>query len=213
MQSSKALGLLASLLMAGLTAGPLNARRAQGQGMERPESVAPTGMAADSVEKRNADLARAFYEDLWFSDRTDRWDRYVADEYVVHDIGDTKGVVEPGVRQKEIADFFRAQGEMGGSIDFQIAQGDLVATRWQWDFRPTSLRFRLLGGRERIPIINVFRFQDGKIVEIWNHRHDIDTGLGNIPFVQGLGVGLLLALIGWGLAFVQWRRARRAASP
>lgn len=180
------------------------------------ESGAPLGdpgqvssSAPQSEEERNKELARGFYEDLWFSQRTDRWDRYVADEYVVHDIGDRKGVTEPGIAQKETADFFHSQGEMSGSIDYQIADGDLVATRWQWGFEPTSLLFRVLGGRDPLPIINVFRFRDGKIVEIWNHRHDIDFAWGRIRFFTGLGLGLLLALPGWGAALVFWRRGRR----
>ena len=127
----------------------------------------PAGAGSDSVEDRNKALARAFYEDLWFSERTDRFDRYVADEYVVHDIGDNKNVTETAIQQKKIADFLHAQGEMTGSIDFQIAEGDLVATRWQWKMQPTSFLFRIMGGRNQIPIINVFRFRDGKIVEIW----------------------------------------------
>ena len=93
----------------------------------------------DSLEERNKTLARNFYEDLWFSKNTDRYDRYLADEYVVHDIGDRKSVTEPAIQQKEIADFFHSSGNMSGSIDYQIAEGDLVATRWQWKFEPTSL--------------------------------------------------------------------------
>jgi predicted SnoaL-like aldol condensation-catalyzing enzyme len=170
----------------------------------------PDPAPGEAVEERNKALARGFFEDLWFSKRTDRYDRYVADEYVVHDIGDRKGVVEPAIEQKHIADFFHANGTMTGSIDYQIAEGDLVATRWQWRFQPSSWRFRIMGGREQIPIINVFRIRDGKIVEIWNHRHDIDTGLGNFAFVRGLGIGLFVALLGWGTAFVLWRRGRMA---
>jgi predicted SnoaL-like aldol condensation-catalyzing enzyme len=161
---------------------------------------------SDSLEARNKALARAFYEDLWLSDRTDRYDRYVADEYVVHDIGERKNVTEAAIRQKEIADFFHAQGDLTGHIDYHIAEGDLVATRWQVRFEPASFWMRLMSGRDPIPIINVFRFHDGKIVEIWNHRHDIDTWRGNLPFAKGLGIGLLVALLGWGVAFVQWRR-------
>lgn len=167
-------------------------------------------IAPDSLEEHNKAIARAFYNNLWFSDNTDRYSEYVAEEYVVHDIGDQKNVIEPGIEQKKIADFFHSQGNMTGTIDYQIAEGDLVATRWQWEFQPTSLIFRIMGGRDKIPIINVFRFQDGKIVEIWNHRHDIDTGRGNIPFVKGLGIGLLFALFGWGIAFFQWRKGKVA---
>lgn len=95
---------------------------------------------------------------------------------------------------------------MTGSIDYQIAEGELVATRWQWKMEPTSLMFRIMGGRDQIPIINVFRFnEEGRIVEIWNHRHDIDTGAANFKFLKGLGVGLVVALLGWGAAFL-WRR-------
>lgn len=173
------------------------------------KSPAPDTVS-DSLVERNKARARAFYEDLWFFDRTDRFDRYVADEYVVHDIGERKNVTEAAIRQKEIADFLHAQGEMTGSIDYQIAEGDLVATRWQWKMEPTSILFRIMGGSKQIPIINVFRFQDGKIVEIWNHRHDIDAFQGNIRFAKGLGIGLLFALLGWGVAFVQWRRRRTA---
>lgn len=166
---------------------------------------------ASSIEQRNAAIAREFYEALWFSDNTDRYDEFMADKYVVHDTGDRKNVTEPAIEQKRIADFFHSQGEMTGSIDFQIAQGDLVATRWQWQLKPETLMFKLLGGSNQIPIINVFRLNDaGKIVEIWNHRHDIDTGVANFKFLGGLAVGLAIALIGWILALVLWRKLKAA---
>ena len=174
---------------------------------QTPEAGAAAG-PQEAVEARNKELARGFYEDLWFSERTDEWARYMADEYVVHDIGDRKGVTEPGIEQKEVADFFHSQGEMSGELVFQIADGDLVATRWLWDFEPRSLLFRVLGGRRPLPIINVFRFRDGKIVEIWNHRHDIDFAWGRIRFATGLGVGLLIAVPGWVAALILWRRKR-----
>lgn len=186
---------------------------AAGQPAANAQSNLPNGQAVtDSLEQKNKALARSFYEDLWFSNNTDLYKKYVADEYVVHDTGDRKNVTEPAIEQKRIADFLHSQGEMTGSIDYQIAEGDLVATRWQWKMEPTALLFRIMGGNRQIPIINVMRFQDGKIVEIWNHRHDIDAFQGNIPFIKGLGIGLLIALFGWGTAFFQWRK-RTAAQP
>lgn len=133
----------------------------------------------------------------------------MADEYIVHDIGDRKDAIEPAVVQKEIADRFHAMGTMSGEIDCQIADGDLVATRWQWRLEDAPWWMRAMGGSFEIPIINVFRFEDDRIVEIWNHRHDIDTSIGRIPFFIGLGIGLLLALISWAVAIVIWLRHRR----
>lgn len=80
-------------------------------------------------------------------------------------------------------------------MDFQIAEGDLVATRWTWQFKPTTLLGRVIKGRDEIPIINVFRFKDGKIVELWNHRHDIDSGMTIRFTLKGLLIGLLIAVI------------------
>ncbi len=199
--------LVSAILMASTAGLSASAAALQQGGTHSGESA--TQPSLQSTQERNKALARGFYEDLWFSDNTDRFDRYVADEYVVHDIGDRKGVTEPAVEQRNIADFLHSKGEMTGSIDFQIAEGDLVATRWQSKLEPTSLMFRMMGGRNQIPIINVFRFEDGKIVEIWNHRHDIDTGVANFKFVKGFGAGLLSALILWTVVFLI-RRSKRS---
>ena len=85
-------------------------------------------------------------------------------------------------------------GELNGKIDYQIAEGDLVATRWQASLKPNTIFGKILG-MEELAIINVFRIKDGKIVETWNHRHDIETNQ-TLKFVfKGLLIGLLIALI------------------
>ena len=162
--------------------------------------------------EHNKKIARAFYEDLWFSNNTDNYGLYMADTYVAHDIEDRKNITEPAIEQKHIADFFWNNGEMSGEIDFQIAEKDLVATRWTWQFEPTTLLGRVLKGRDNVPIINVFRFEDGKIVELWNHRHDIDTGMTIRYVAQGLLIGLLIALVPFVWAISLRRRLRRALS-
>jgi len=162
-----------------------------------------------SQEQTNKALARQFYEQVWFSRNLSAVDDLVAPTYVVHDIGDRKGVTEPADEQKQIADFFWQNGEMTGRIDYQIAEGDLVATRWQWEFKPRTWWMKALGGQKQIPIINVFRFRDGKIVEIWNHRHDIDTAQGNILIIQGLIVGLMPTFILAVVTFLLWRKLRK----
>lgn len=153
------------------------------------------GLALGADTQDNKQLAQNFYEDLWFSNNTERYTHYIADTYVVHDIGERKNVTEAAIEQKEIADFFWDNGTMTGKIDFQIAQDDLVATRWTARFEPNTLKGKFLIGKGDIPIINVFRFKDGKIVEIWNHRHDIDTPQTLQYTIKGLLTGLLIALI------------------
>lgn len=100
----------------------------------------------------------------------------MADEYVVHDIGPNKGITEPAITQKQIADRFHSFGELSGVIDYQIAEDDKVATRWFISLKPNE-EARSMGMTpvDRVAIINVFRFnENGKIVEIWNHRHDVE---------------------------------------
>jgi predicted SnoaL-like aldol condensation-catalyzing enzyme len=157
----------------------------------------------------NKQVAMGFYQNLWARDNTDRYPDYVADTYVVHDIGDRKGVREPAIEQKLIADQFWDGGEMDFELDYQIAEGDLVATRWTWHYEPETLLARFMFGSTSIPIINVFRIEDGRIVEIWNHRHDIDTNITNLYLVQGLLIGLLIALIPTVIVFRLRRRLKR----
>ena len=161
-------------------------------------------------EERNKEIARNFYQDLWFTNNTNKYIDYVADEYVVHDIGDRKGVTEPAIEQKKTADFFWENGNWDSKINYQIAEGDLVATRWEATFQPSSLLGKVMMGSDKIAIINVFRFNDeGKIVEIWNHRHDIDTPQTMKFTLKGLLVGLLIAVIPTIIAFRQRRKLKR----
>lgn len=172
-------------------------------------TASPAAEPGADKETQNKALARAFYQDLWFSRNTEKYDEYVAETYVIHDIGDDKGIVEPGVTQKEIADFFWENGEMSGTIDFQLAGDDLVATRWTWNYEPTTFLGKVLHGRDDLPIINVFRFEDGRIVEIWNHRHDIDTGMPIRFTLTGVFYGSLLALLPLAWAISLRRRLSR----
>ncbi|TBW29961.1 nuclear transport factor 2 family protein [Gramella sp. KN1008] len=159
-------------------------------------------LSSNSHPERNKEIARNFYQDLWFTDNTDNYIDYVAEEYVVHDIGERKGVTEPAIEQKIIADRFWDNGTWDSKINYQIAEGDLVATRWEATYKPSTFVGKIMFDAGTIPIINVFRFNDeGKIVEIWNHRHDIDTPQTMKFTITGLLIGLLIALIPTIIAF------------
>jgi len=169
-------------------------------------SISSHSQEPGTIEKTqietNKEIARNFYRDLWFTNNTDNYYKYVADTYIVHDIGDRKNITEPAIEQKNIADFFWKNGDFDSKIDYQIAEGDLVATRWTGSFKSKTLFGRVaLETDKPISIINVFRIKDGKIVELWNHRHDIDTPQTLRFTIKGLIIGLLIALIPTIIAF------------
>ncbi|MEM9895920.1 MAG: nuclear transport factor 2 family protein [Bacteroidota bacterium] len=157
----------------------------------------------------NKEIARKFYQDLWFSRNTDKYSDYFADEYVVYDVGEPESATEAAITQKEIADFFWANGEMSGEIDYQVADGNKVATRWYWTYQPTSLLGWFLIGDVTFPIVNVFYFENGKIVRTDNHRHDISTNRTNTFIIKGLLIGLLIALLPTTIAFRSRRKIKK----
>ncbi len=153
-------------------------------------------LSTANLQERNKEIARNFYQDLWFSNNTDQYAKYVASEYIVHDIGDRKGVTEPAIEQKNIADFFWENVDLGGQINYQVAEGDLVATHWTATTENTKTLLGRFIASEPFYIINVMRFnEEGKIVEFWNQRHDIDTSQTLKFTFKGLMIGLLIALI------------------
>jgi len=104
-----------------------------------------------------------------------------------------------------------SNGTLSGEIQYQVAEGDLVATRWTAKYQPSTLVGRFFIGGGDIPIINVFRFKDGKIVEVWNHRHDIDTPQTMKYTITGLVIGLLLSLFPFLWVINLRRRLKREA--
>jgi steroid delta-isomerase-like uncharacterized protein len=126
-------------------------------------------------EVANKELVRRFYEEVWARGKVDVADEVFADEYERHDF--RAGEPASGAEgQKAIAAAFRAAfPDLTWEIDFLLGDGDFVVGRWTasgthlgpWaGVEPTGRPMRFSG-------INVFRFSDGKVVEIWNHRDDL----------------------------------------
>ena len=126
-------------------------------------------------EGANKALVRRFYEELWAKGELDVADELFADDYVRHDL--RAGDPTPGPEgQKEIAAAFRAAfPDLMWQIDFLLADGDFVVGRWT----ATGTHLGPWAGVEptgrpmRFSAINVFRFEGGKVVELWNHRDDL----------------------------------------
>jgi steroid delta-isomerase-like uncharacterized protein len=123
----------------------------------------------------NKELVRRFYEEVWGKGNTDFAYEVFADDYVRHDLRPTQALPGPE-GQKRIADDFRAAfPDLRVTVDMVFGEGDLVLGRWtatgthlgRWgSVEPT-------GRSVTFSAANMWRFENGKAVEIWNHRDDL----------------------------------------
>lgn len=127
-----------------------------------------------SIEENKA-LTRRFYEEVWNRGNLSVAEEVFAVDYVRHDLRPGNPPSGPEGQKRIAADFRAAFPDLQMTIDLMVAEGDLVVARWTtegtntgpWgDVPPTGRRARFSG-------VNIFRFQNGKVVEIWNHRDDL----------------------------------------
>lgn len=127
-----------------------------------------------SVDQNKALVAR-FYDQAW--DKGDVDVAYVvfADDYVRHDLRPSQALPGPAGQARIAADFRRAFPDLRFVVELLLAEGDLVAARWTatgtntgpWGaIDPTDKPAAFSG-------VNIFRFAEVKVVEIWNHRDDL----------------------------------------
>ena len=127
-----------------------------------------------SAEKNKA-LVRRFYEEVWDKGNTSFAYDVFADDYMRHDLRATEALPGPA-GQKQIADDFRAAfPDLRVHVDLVVGEGDWVVGRWtatgthtgSWgEIEPT-------GRHVTFSAVNIYRFEGGKVAEIWNHRDDL----------------------------------------
>ena len=141
--------------------------------------------------EQNKTLVRKFYEEVWNLGNADFVFQVFAEDYIRHDLRPTTGLPGPEGQKKIAADFRAAFPDLEWTIDIILAEGDLVTGRWtakgtntgQWgSIEPTGKKVVFSG-------VNIFRFANGKVVEIWNHRDDLGLReqLGAPIFAGGTG--------------------------
>jgi steroid delta-isomerase-like uncharacterized protein len=123
----------------------------------------------------NTALVRRFYEEVWNRGNLDVADEVFARDYVRHDLRPSKAEPGPAGQKHVAADFRRAFPDLRFEVDLVVSQDDFVAARWTaegtnsgaWGGQPPT------GQSARFSGVNIFRFEEGKVVEIWNHRDDL----------------------------------------
>lgn len=174
---------------------------------------------ADETAERNKADARRFFEQGWFLGKPEAVKDLIADSVAVHDPRGEKSVVrETASRQLEsLSQWCRNNGDCTKSeIRLQMAERDTVLTYWV--FRQTPKRLvggivqRLFG---RVPserrMATIFRFEQGRIVEIWGMRDDLglysDLGLLNLTILAIFALG---GAFGMFMMWVLWRMTRKS---
>ena len=98
-----------------------------------------------------------------------------AADYVRHDL--RPGQSAPGPEgQKQIArDFRSAFPDLRVEVNILVAEDDYVVGRWtaSGTHRGAWGALEATGRRATFSAVNIFRFENGKVAEIWNHRDDL----------------------------------------
>jgi steroid delta-isomerase-like uncharacterized protein len=123
----------------------------------------------------NKELVRRFYDEVWRKGNVDVADDVFARDYVRHDLRATEAAPGPE-GQKQIARAFRAAfPDLTFDVEIVIAEGEYVAARWTASGTHTG-RWANLDATGRFvtfSAVNIFRFEHGRVAEIWNHRDDL----------------------------------------
>jgi len=124
---------------------------------------------------QNKALVRRFTEEVWNKGNLDVVKEIFAEDYVRHDLRPGNSLPGPEGQKRIAADFRGAFPDLHTKIDLVVAEANMVVVRWttegthtgQWgNVSPTGKRARFSG-------VNIFRIENGKVVELWNHRDDL----------------------------------------
>lgn len=126
-----------------------------------------------SSEHKNKTIVRRFFEESWKGD-LDIVDEMTARDYVGHDPANPEPVRGPEGVKRFISTYRAAFPDLRITVEEQLAEGDLVATRWTsrgtqsgelMGIEPTGKQVTLSG-------MTISRLVDGELVEEF---HNWDT--------------------------------------
>lgn len=141
----------------------------------------------ETAQDENKALVRRFYDEVWNKGHLDVADEVFATDYVRHDPGPPAPAGPEG--QKQVAAGVRkAFPDLIYAVDFMMAENDLVMARWTIQGTQTGdmMGAKPTGKKITFSGVNIFRFDYGKVAEIWNHRDDLSmmVQLGVVQFPE-----------------------------
>lgn len=119
-------------------------------------------------EQLNKMSARRFFEEMLNKGNLDMISELCADDYYGHDPANEGPTVGATGLVEEVT-MYRKAFDFTFSVDDQLAEGDVVATRWSWQATHRG-EFRGLAPTGKQVTMNgqtIFEYSDGKIKEAW----------------------------------------------
>lgn len=134
-----------------------------------------------SLEQNKA-LVRRHFEELWSKGDLEVADEIYSQDAVGHcrDLPDQRGY--PASEKEEVERSNSAFPDTVVTVDFQVAEQDLVVTRWHFEGTHTGPGYGDPTGRQvAVDGVHIHRIANEKIVEIWAHGD-------NLTFMRQLGM-------------------------
>jgi steroid delta-isomerase-like uncharacterized protein len=132
-------------------------------------------------------LVRAYVERVWNGGDPAAVDELVAEDYVAHDPADPEPVRGRDALKALVRNYRTSFPDLVNTIHAQVAEGDLVATRWSSTGTHQGPAFGLAatGNRRDVTGMMFIRIADGRVAEEW---HNWDT-IGLLAQLGGLPPG------------------------
>jgi steroid delta-isomerase-like uncharacterized protein len=136
----------------------------------------------------NKDAARSVLEDVISKGNLDLTTELLDADYHDHDPANEEDVRGPDAFNEEVSGYRAGFPDIQFTLEDQVGDGDLVATRWTMRGTHQGDLFGIPPSNNKVEIagITIFRFADGKIQEGWWNwdRMGMMQQVGAIPAEQ-----------------------------
>lgn len=143
-----------------------------------PVGVHAQDQVTSETERNEAQVLR-LYEEAWNNDDYAVADEIFAPDYVRHDASDpVQGPGEAVLQSERTREVKSLIPDLRLEPEVIMADGDMVAVRWTSRGNPDGVPgfMRLLVGKTGPVVatgVNMYRFREGRVAELWNNRDDL----------------------------------------
>jgi steroid delta-isomerase-like uncharacterized protein len=150
-----------------------------------PHADYHTTEGGNMLTEQNKATARRWSEELWGRGNLAIADEIIASDYVRHDPGDPFPARGPEDVKRIVTMLRTMLPDLNIEIEAMVAEGNMVVSRYTATATDTVgyMGMAPTGKTIRTTAIQVFQFDNGKVVESWAVRDDLGTlrQLGHLP--------------------------------